>query len=215
MDKIIKLKYPLVLVHGIAATEKAKLIKFWGRIPKILEKAGVNVNYGNTDSWASLTTICTPHLGSEIAGYLMDKDIVRHKLARIIVGLLSYVYGDLSPDPIKLLRELTTGSMKEFNKSNPDIPGIYYQSLYSVLQDQFDDVSFYHSYLLLLDMAGANDGIISRKSTCWGKNHRLLSGKRKGISHAEIIDFKQRKISGVNIPEIYLGIVSDLASRGV
>ncbi len=44
-----ELKYPIVLVHGIAAKDNSL---FWGgRIPEKLSSAGINVFLGNTDSW--------------------------------------------------------------------------------------------------------------------------------------------------------------------
>jgi len=46
-------KYPIILIHGIAATDKNSLIDFWGRIPKVFEESGVEYYFGNTDAWNS------------------------------------------------------------------------------------------------------------------------------------------------------------------
>ena len=47
------LRYPVVLVHGIAAHDRESLIDYWGRIPETLRGYGVEVFFGNTDSWGS------------------------------------------------------------------------------------------------------------------------------------------------------------------
>jgi hypothetical protein len=70
---------------------------------------------------------------------------------------------------------------------------------------------FFYSHWYLKKAAGANDGIVSEYSASWGNNITKISG---GISHAEILDIKGRKISGIYIPDIYLNIVRDLGERG-
>ena len=50
------MKYPIVLVHGIAALDRTKLFDFWGRIPEVLRQKGLKVYLGNTDSWGDFET---------------------------------------------------------------------------------------------------------------------------------------------------------------
>lgn len=261
----VKLKYPIVFVHGVAATERSLLINFWGRIPRYLANFGIKVHYGNTDSWAgyktnapmlikslnkilertgrgkvniiahskggidaryvisscgfhdkvaSLTTLCTPHLGSELSDYVFERNYVNNRFAKVLMSLLGILYGDNNPDPKELLRELKTDNMRKFNERNPNVDDIFYQSYYTKLKNGFDDLNYYTSYMVLHRLAGDNDGIISNRSTKWGEVHELIDGKTNGISHAEIVDFYQKKISGVHIPEIYLDIIKDLSRRG-
>lgn len=47
----ISLKYPIILVHGIAAHDRKSKIAFWGRIPNTLQSYGLDVYLGNTDAW--------------------------------------------------------------------------------------------------------------------------------------------------------------------
>jgi len=258
-----KLKYPVVLVHGVMAKDNNL---FWGRIPEKLKNAGVNVFLGNTNSWsgiesnalalrqtidsvlaecetekvnliahskggidsrylistlgyapkvASLTTISTPHFGSEIADFIFDKKYIHTELAKKITHFLAKLYGDKSPDPHKLLEDLTTKNICRFNEKNPDAVSVYYSSYQSFMKNSFDDLTFFLSYRLIKKTAGENDGIVSLKSSKWGKNCTLIKGlKTNGISHAEIIDIKRRKISGVDIPAEYLKIVDKLALMG-
>ena len=262
--KKIELKYHVILVHGIVAKDSGL---FWGRIPRRLENAGVNVFHGNTDSWgsiasnasflkdtvdkvlvecncekvniiahskggidsrylisslnygdkiASLTTISTPHKGSELVDYLFDKKQVYNPFTKRIVNLVMKLYGDKSPDPYRIVSELTTQGMEKFNSENPDQLGIYYSSYHSVMRNPMDDLTFSLSNRYLQRVTGDNDGVVSRQSAQWGEKFTLITGKHKnGISHGEIIDIKRRKISGIDIPEIYIGIVAELGERGL
>ena len=47
------LKYPCLLVHGMGFRDN-KVVNYWGRIPRVLEKCGCRIYYGNQDSNASI-----------------------------------------------------------------------------------------------------------------------------------------------------------------
>jgi len=55
MTMSCKLKYPILLVHGMGFRDD-KRIGYWGRIPRMLEALGCNVFYGNQDSNADIET---------------------------------------------------------------------------------------------------------------------------------------------------------------
>ncbi|WP_163175166.1 alpha/beta fold hydrolase [Bacteroides sp. 51] len=258
-----KLKYPVILVHGIAAKDNNL---FWGRIPETLRSAGIDVFLGNTDSWsgiernalllkesvdsalekcgtekvnliahskggidsrflistlgyapkiASLTTISTPHLGSEIVDFVYNKKYIHSKLAKAITNSLVRLYGDKSPELHTMLGDLNTKNMIKFNLQNPDANSVYYSSYQSFIMSGFDDLSHFLTYYLIKRVSGANDGVVSLKSSKWGDNCTLIKGlKWGGISHSEIVDIKRRKISGVDVPAEYLNIVDMLISKG-
>jgi triacylglycerol lipase len=257
-----KLKYPVMLVHGIVAHDRWKLYNFfWGRIPEVFRKNGIKVYFGNTDAWgscasnarilkntiekvlqetgaekvniishskggldsrylickrnfadkvASLTTICTPHMGAELADLIYDKLIVYNKAVKKTLKIFGKLYGDINPNLHNVNYQLTTAKMKEFNKEIKMDDKVYYQSLYTVMKNSFDDLMFFYSYLYLDNAAGDSDGVVSEKSDKWG-NYRKIEG---GISHAEIVDYKRKKISGIDIPDIYMDIANDLAAKG-
>jgi len=48
-----KLKYPLLLVHGMGFRDRRRL-NYWGRIPKLFEEMGNEIYYGNQDSNGSI-----------------------------------------------------------------------------------------------------------------------------------------------------------------
>jgi triacylglycerol lipase len=50
----MRLKYPVLLVHGCGFRDKTLGINYWGRIPKLMKKNGVKVYYGGTDAWGSI-----------------------------------------------------------------------------------------------------------------------------------------------------------------
>jgi triacylglycerol lipase len=52
--KSLSLKYPVVLVHGIAMLDKGFILNTWGNIPRILGEKGVEVYFGGTDAWGTI-----------------------------------------------------------------------------------------------------------------------------------------------------------------
>jgi triacylglycerol lipase len=256
------LKYPVVLVHGIIAHDRWKIINFWGRIPALLGKEGIPVFLGNTDSWgdcdsnarilkstiekilletkaekvniiahskggidsryliwkhgfedkvASLTTISTPHHGSALADLIYNQKIFHSEIARKALDIFGKLYGDINPDLYNVNCQLTTNKMKEFNEHIGMNDNVYYQSFYTTMKNSFDDLMFFHSYRYLQSVSGENDGLVSAYSAQWGNNVTKIAG---GISHTEILDIKRRKISGINIPNIYVKIADELSKKG-
>ncbi|WP_163629077.1 hypothetical protein [Paludibacter sp. 221] len=188
-----------LIAHSKGGIDSRFLISTLGYAPKI----------------ASLTTISSPHLGSEIVDFISDKKYIHTKLAKKITYSLAKLYRDKKPDPYKILEDLTTKRMLEFNQNNPDDLGVYYCSYHSLMKSKFDDFSHFITYDFLKKKVGENDGIVSLKSSKWGEDFKLIEGKnRGGISHSEIVDIKRTKISGVDIPQEYLKIVRELKNRG-
>jgi len=258
----IPLKFPVVLVHGVLAHDRAGSVKFWGRIPELLSERGIKVFLGNTDAWgdyesnasilkknieailletgkekvniiahskggidsrylirkygfgdkiASLTTLCTPHHGSEIADLIYNRKITHTRFTRKVLEIFGKLYGDTNPDLYNVNYQLTTAKMKEFNEEAIVDDRVFYQSLHVTMNHAFDDIMFFYPYLYLKIIGRKSDGVVSEYSTKWGSNTAKISG---GISHAEILDVKQKKISGIHIPDIYIKIINDLALRG-
>jgi triacylglycerol lipase len=262
MNNNISLKYPLVFVHGIVAHDRFKYFSFWGNIPKILEKYGIKIFFGNTDSFgdcdsnakilkeniekifsetkaekvniiahskggidsryliwkydygnkiASLTTISTPHHGSELADLIYKLPIFHFGIAKMALRIFGKLYGDINPDIFNVNYQLTTKKMKEFNENIPMNSQVYYQSLYTTMRNSFDDLMFFYSHLYLKIKIGENDGVVCEYSSKWGNNIKKIEG---GISHAEIVGYKNKKISGVSIHDIYINIINDLNKKG-
>jgi triacylglycerol lipase len=185
-------------------------------------KGGVDARYMISmmdmgDRVASLTTLSTPHGGSYIADIVVNKLIKDNKVYSVLMDMYGRIIGDKSPDSNKVIRELTTEHMRQFNKEVTDCPNVYYQSYGAELKRGSNDPMFYFSYKLLYEQEGPNDGMVSIESSKWGVYRGIFKGKKKnkGLSHLDIIDFKRRTISGVDIPSLYITIVKELKEKGL
>ncbi|MCL2793145.1 MAG: hypothetical protein FWD87_08630 [Spirochaetaceae bacterium] len=179
-------------------------------------KGGLDTRYliwkhGFGDKIASLTSICTPHLGAEIADLIYDQKITHTRLIKKVLSIFGKLYGDTNPNLYNVNYNLTTAKMKEFNEKVIMDNRVFYQSLCATMDNAFDDLVFFYTYLYLKKVSGKNDGIVSESSTKWGNN---IIKSENGISHSEICDFKKKKISGKNIPDIYIKIVEELSKKG-
>jgi triacylglycerol lipase len=168
--------------------------------------------YGSENQVASLTTVSTPHHGSEIADLIFKQKIIHTKLVKKTLKVFDILYGDINTDLYNVNHQLTTEKMKEFNQNIKADEKVYYQSIYTAMKNSFDDLMFFYSYLYLKSISGENDGVVSGLSSRWGKNVIKIEG---GISHAEIVDFKKKKISGISIPDVYINIVKGLSRKGL
>ncbi len=265
MEKNAKLKYPIVLVHGIGAIDRTTLFDFWGRIPVELRKQGIEVFFGNTDSWgdyksnaallkkrikkilretkkdkvniiahskggidsryliwqykfgdkvASLITISTPHQGAELADLVLKLKPIHSIVAKKVMKMIGKLFLDRNPDPYKTLQQISTENMKSFNETVLEDKNVYYKSLYTIMNNSSDDFMFFFTHWYLKKIVGRNDGVVSEKSAAWGNNSKEIKGYRGGISHAEIVDIKKKKISGIDIPDIYKSLVDELGKKG-
>jgi triacylglycerol lipase len=159
---------------------------------------------------ASLTTICTPHHGAEIADLIYNQKIMHTKFTRKALSIFGALYGDTNPNLYNVNYHLTTAKMEEFNEKVIMDGNVFYQSLYTTMDNAFDDIMFFYPYLYIKKIRGKNDGLVSEFSARWGNNIIKIEG---GISHAEILDFKKKKISGIDIPDVYVRIAKGLSEN--
>ena len=101
-------------------------------------------------------------------------------------------------------------TMKEFNENIMMSNRVFYQSLYTTMDNALDDKMFFYTYSYIKKISGKNDGLVSEYSAKWGNNINKLED---GISHVQILDLRNREISGINIPDIYLKIVKELSKN--
>jgi len=167
--------------------------------------------YGYGDKVASLTTISTPHHGAELSDLIYRQRFIHSLTAKKALKIFGKLYGDKNPALFKLNYQLTTKNMEKFNSEVLTDDRVYYQSIYSTMKNSLDDLLFYHSYRYIKKISGDNDGFVSEFSAKWGDNVTKIEG---GISHAEILDYNMRNLSGVNIPDIYIKIANGLRDKG-
>jgi len=167
--------------------------------------------YDYGDKVASLTTISTPHRGSELADLIFSQKITHTNMVKKALKIYGELYGDTYPDLYSVNYQLTTAYMKIFNEYVIIDKRVYFQSIYSVMESSFDDLNFYNSNRYIKKINGDNDGVVSEYSAKWGDNITKIQG---GISHTEIIDMKKKKTAGINIPAVYIKIVNELCEKG-
>lgn len=165
---------------------------------------------------ASLTTMSTPHRGSELLN-LLNK--LPDNIYHFIASLFDKSYGkagDQHPDCYTSSKQLSPSFCREFNEKYPDAPGVYYQSYASVVKYTFGDPLLWIPNLFMF-FAGApkNDGLVSEESAKWGNfKVTFVSTGRRGISHGDMIDLKREDYKGFDVIETYVKIAAELKEMG-
>ena len=262
-------KYPIVFVHGIAYRDDVLIIKYWSKIPKVIEKNGGKAYLSNqnafnshvenalqireriveileesksekvniiahskggiesrymitkldmADKVASLTTISTPHRGSSLADTIV-KFLQKKKLTNKVQHLANFYakfIGDNNPKALKAANDLTVIYMKDFNKSVPNMPQVYYQSYGGVINEDYPLWVVKIQNRLMQKAEGDNDGIVSLHSYKWGDFKGIVkSDENYGISHFDIVGMKfVSKSSSFDAEKFIYKVVKDLKERG-
>jgi len=168
---------------------------------------------------ASLTTINTPHRGCVFVDYLLTKapQGFKENLARVY-NKAAEKLGDIAPDFLEALNDLSATSCKCFNDSDCfDYSGVYCQSVGSVMKgSKGGRFPLNVAYPVVKHFDGEDDGLVSVNSFEFGENYIFLRPEHKrGISHADVIDLNRENIRGFDVREFYVGLVSDLKNRGL
>lgn len=168
------------------------------------------------DHIASLTTMSTPHRGSELLEILNKlPDGIYHLISSMINANYKKL-GDDAPDCYHASKQLSPGFCQEFNEKYPDSPKVYYQSYASCVKSAIGD-SLLSLPNLLMFFAGAskNDGLVTIESAKWGTFKKtFVSTGRRGISHGDMIDLKREDYGGFDVIEAYVEIVKELKEMG-
>lgn len=168
----------------------------------------------------SLTTISTPHHGSEMADY--------------VVQLFCDIRSELPLNKHKKLLppafyQLTTYYMKYFNAVTPDDPHVSYFSYGAYFKPKWYNL-FYTSWKTVSTLSdnSMNDGMVTVKSSKWGK----YMGTLWNMDHLDVINWKsilfkdfltldligskisQSENTEVDVLQFYLMITDNLARMG-
>jgi len=162
---------------------------------------------------ASLTTVNTPHRGCIFADELLDRipEKIQNKVANTYNTTLKKL-GDPAPDFMAAVRDLTSSHCSVFDVQTPMPGNVYCQSIGSRLNHASSGkFPLNMAYHLVKHYDGENDGLVGLDSFSWGQRYQLLTtaGKR-GISHLDMIDMNRENISGFDVREFYVQLVSDL-----
>lgn len=187
-----------------------------------LEARMLASSLGFGDRIASITTIATPHRGSKTVDRLFVMPKALFNLAAFAVDNWIRLVGDRKPDFLAVCKGFTTDNMAEFNRQNPDVPGIYYQSYACVMAHPFSDINLSTANFVVGRIEGENDGLVSLDSARWGEKCTVLrSNGFRGISHLDAIDLRRAPLTrrqgrGVSeICEVYVQILEGLKARGL
>lgn len=181
--------------------------------------AASSLGYGG--KIASITTVATPHHGSGTLDRLMKLPRGVFSLAAVAVNNWIRLVGDRKPDFLKVCEGFTTAHMEDFNRANPDVPGVRYRSFACVMSHPFSDINLSTACFILDRLEGPNDGLVSVASATWGETTVLRSAAFRGISHLDAIDLRRRPLTrkrgdGVrDICDVYVGIVKELKDLGL
>jgi triacylglycerol lipase len=167
---------------------------------------------------ASLTTINTPHRGCEFADYFFHKLPEAQKQALAArYNALATKLGDVNPDFIAAVYDLTSTACAKFNEEVKDHPDVMYQSYGSVLRKaRSGKFPLNLTYNMVRHFDGENDGLVGTDSFPWGESSTLLRNEvtKRGISHGDVIDLNRENIDGFDVREFYVQLVHNLKERG-
>lgn len=172
-----------------------------------------NTNY----EVVSLTTISTPHHGSECADFIVHFLKNRKNLASICP---------------KSVHELTTTQMKQFNEDVKDDPNVAYFSYGARFNPRWFNVFRITWEIMRHEMQHRpqnklnkisvdNDGVVSVESAKWGK----YVGTLDEVDHLDLINWTNKLRNAIdstffhptskfNAIALYLGIAENLSKRG-
>ncbi len=174
-------------------------------------------NFGASPYVASLTTINTPHQGCLFSEYLLERVPERMKQSIAFTYNTTLLkFGDVSPDFIGAVTDLSASSCSIRNELTPNIDGILYESVGSYCHKaRSGRFPLNLSYNIVKHFDGKNDGLVSIESAKWGTNFTLLEPKgKRGISHGDLIDLNRENIKDFDVREFFVELVANLKNRG-
>ncbi len=211
-DNAVTIRNNLLRALKISDTDKINIIAH--------SKGGLDVRfmisrYGLEEKIASVTTISTPHNGSKTMDYLYNSLNPAIKFTAFFVNIWFRILGDKKPDFYNTCREMTTDCCMEFNKKYEANDNFYRQSYASLMKNSLSDILFVLPHYIIKKFDGENDGIVGINSTVWGEFRGVFRGKKnRGISHADIVDFRRMNFQGTDVRLFYIDIVSGLKNMG-
>jgi triacylglycerol lipase len=163
--------FPLVAPTGgikTRAKEMREQIRRWTDGPVNIiahSMGGLDARYLIThldmaDRVRSLTTIGTPHRGTSLADWFIAN--YRHRVPLLLAmeafGINVDGFADCRP-----------AACRAFNANTPDVPGVSYFSYGGAVPQSHVSPILRRPWALLTPLEGANDGMVSVASACWGE----------------------------------------------
>lgn len=165
---------------------------------------------GMEDKVASLTTLCTPHLGSPIASYILSYPKWILKFIAFWIDLWYRIFGDKHPDCLKVCKQLQQRDEAELIGFSEKV---YCQSYSTTLQRGRDDFVMGIPYFFSKRLEKKDtDGLVSTDSSKF-ENYQgnCVEGS---VSHSEIAGFMMKRKKKERIIGFYLKLLNELAEMG-
>ncbi len=190
-------------------------------------KGGLECRYmisslGMADKVASLTTVSTPHHGSQTVELLNRFPKPLFNFAGFFVNGWNRILGDKKPDFAQTCYEFSKSYSERFNRENPDAPQVYYQSYATKMNNIFSDIFLAVPFTVVSLIDGPCDGLVSVNSAQWTNFRGIAcSAGHRGISHADSVDMRRHRLSRKrcdgavsDITDFYTDITAGLAASG-
>ena len=210
-----------------AAVEKALAASKADKVNIIAHsKGGLEARYmisslGMAGKVASLTTISTPHHGSKTMDSILETPEFLLRGVGLMGNAVRFVWGDRHPDFYAGIRSLGTANMESFNRKNPDMAGVYYQSFAGELPTGSHDAILAFTRQAVADNEGPNDGMVAVESAKWTNFRGVLRGAAgRGVSHLDEADFRRADfaiepiLGATTVRGFYAALAADLKQKG-
>lgn len=165
---------------------------------------------GMADKVSSLTTVSTPHFGSDLSDWVLQApQKVRKVISRIINRFGNRVYPQIESDVLSAIKQLTPAYMNDsFNPSTPDIDSVRYFS-YGAACGKGTGASI-STFLIpfnhhIYEKEGPNDGFVSEKSARWGSYRTTVA-----LSHLDLIHLSLPKEREDTWRKFWIGVIHNL-----
>lgn len=179
-------------------------------------KGGLDAKYmieflGMEHRVASLTTLCTPHKGAQIASFILRLPIFIKKFIAFWVNLCYRIFGDKNPDSLTVCNQLKAQYSKEDMLKFSD--KVYCQSYSASMKRIRDDFIMGIPLMFTKRLENSKtDGLVSEESSKFGEyKGAAVEGS---VSHSEMVDFMVKKKKRQQIHGFYRKLCGELASRG-
>lgn len=212
-ESAAELKAQIEAVLAETGAEKVNIIAH--------SKGGLDSRYaisslGLGEKVATLTTINTPHGGSDMVDYLMGK--IPDSMVKWIADRYNSIFrklGDKEPDFLAGVGDLSPVRLKELAPYMEDCPDVSYRSCMSVMKSVFSaGLPLNVGYLIIKKLNGRSDGLVWEGAAQHGE-HRMVTAKGiRGISHGDTIDLFRENIEGYDVREFYAELVAELKKQG-
>ena len=169
-------------------------------------------HYGMDEKVASVTFLCTPHKGSEVATKLYSMPKFFRKPIAFTLNTFYKIRGDKKPNVLAACCQLTSSRLDKL-KTPEHYGHVFMQSYSTAMEKPSDD--FLMGIPLLVSRRygdGKSDGLVTEESSKFAEyKGRCID---ESYSHTEMVDWGLKKKKKWKVYAFYINLCDDLANRG-